>query len=65
MQNLVINMAVSDICETIAYYRDVLGFTPIMAVSEDKSSFSPVLEEGKRYLFAMMQSGGVEIMLQE
>ena len=65
MQNLTINLAVLDIRETIAYYRDVLGFTPTMAVSEDKSSFGPVLEEGRRYLFAMMQSGGVEIMLQE
>jgi uncharacterized glyoxalase superfamily protein PhnB len=42
-----------------------LGFLPIMAVPEDKSSFSPELEEGKRYLFAMVQSGGVEIMLQQ
>lgn len=54
MQNLTINLAVLDIRETIAYYRDVLGFTPTMAVSEDKSSFGPVLEEGRRYLFAMM-----------
>jgi len=36
-----------------------------MAVAEDKSGFAPVLEDGKRYLFAMVQSGGVEIMLQE
>ena len=33
-----------------------------MVVPEDKSSFSPELEEEKRYLFAMVQSGGVEIM---
>ncbi|MFZ2890429.1 VOC family protein [Sulfuricurvum sp.] len=65
MQNLIVNLAVRDIGESIAYYRDILGFTPIMAVSEDKSSFSPELEEGKRYLFAMVQSGGVEIMLQQ
>lgn len=65
MQNLIVNLAVRDIRESIAYYRDILGFTPIMAVPEDRSSFSPVLEEGKRYLFAMVQAGGVEIMLQE
>jgi len=65
MQNLIVNLAVRDIAESIAYYRDVLNFTPIMAVPEDKSSFSPELEEGKRYLFAMVQSGGVEIMLQQ
>ncbi|MFA5215717.1 VOC family protein [Sulfuricurvum sp.] len=65
MQNLIVNLAVRDIGESIAYYRDILGFTPIMAVPEDKSSFSPELEEGKRYLFAMVQSGGVEIMLQQ
>lgn len=65
MQNLIVNLAVRDIGESIAYYRDILGFTPIMAVPEDKSSFSPELEDGKRYLFAMVQSGGVEIMLQQ
>lgn len=65
MQNLIVNLAVRDIRESIAYYRDILGFTPIMAAPEDRSSFSPVLEEGKRYLFAMVQAGGVEIMLQE
>lgn len=65
MQNLIVNLAVRDIGESIAYYRDVLNFTPIMVVPEDKSSFSPELEEGKRYLFAMVQSGGVEIMLQQ
>ncbi len=65
MQNLIVNLAVRDIAESIAYYRDVLNFTPIMAVPEDKSSFSPELEDGKRYLFAMIQSGGVEIMLQQ
>jgi uncharacterized glyoxalase superfamily protein PhnB len=65
MQNLIVNLAVRDIRESIAFYRDILGFSPIMAVPEDKSSFSPELEEGKRYLFAMVQSGGVEIMLQQ
>ncbi|HEX5330918.1 VOC family protein [Sulfuricurvum sp.] len=65
MQNLIVNLAVREIGESIAYYRDILGFTPIMAVPEDKSSFSPELEDGKRYLFAMVQSGGVEIMLQQ
>jgi uncharacterized glyoxalase superfamily protein PhnB len=65
MQNLIVNLAVRDIAECIAYYRDVLNFTPIMAIPEDKSSFSPELEEGKLYLFAMLQSGGVEIMLQQ
>jgi uncharacterized glyoxalase superfamily protein PhnB len=65
MQNLIVNLAVRDIRQSITFYRDILGFTPIMAVPEDKSSFSPELEEGKRYLFAMVQSGGVEIMLQQ
>lgn len=65
MQNLIVNLAVRDIRQSITFYRDILGFTTIMAVPEDKSSFSPELEEGKRYLFAMVQSGGVEIMLQQ
>lgn len=65
MQNLIINLAVRDIRKSIAFYRDILGFILIMAVPEDKSSFSPDLEEGKNYLFAMVQSGGVEIMLQQ
>jgi uncharacterized glyoxalase superfamily protein PhnB len=65
MDNMIVNLAVRDIRKSIAFYRDILGFTPIMAVPEDKSSFSPELEEGKRYLFAMVKSGGVEIMLQQ
>jgi len=64
-QNLIVNLAVRDIRESIAYYRDILGFTLLMAVPEDKSSFAPVLDDAKRYLFAMVQSGGVEIMLQQ
>ncbi len=65
MQNLIINLAVRDIRKSIAFYRDILGFIPIMAVPEDKSSIGPDLEEGKNYLFAMVKSGGVEIMLQQ
>lgn len=64
MNSLIVNLAVRDIRESITFYRDILGFVPIMAVPEDKSSFSPELEEGKHYLFAMVQSGGIEIMLQ-
>ena len=65
MQNLIVNLAVRDIRESLTYYKEILGFTPTMAVPEDKSSFSPVLADSKRYLFAIVQSGGVEIMLQE
>jgi uncharacterized glyoxalase superfamily protein PhnB len=65
MQNLIVNLAVRDIRESIAFYRDILGFNVVMAVPNDKSDFSPLLSEDKKYLFAMVQSGNVEIMLQE
>lgn len=65
MQNLIVNLAVFDIRESVAYYSDVLGFTLIMTVPEDKSNFAPIFGDDKLYLFAMMQSGGVEMMLQQ
>ena len=65
MKNLTPNLAVRDIKETVAFYRDILGFELVMAVPEDKSDFAPVLKEGKKYLFAQMKKDNIELMLQE
>lgn len=65
MQAITPNLGVKDIKKSVEFYCDVLGFEPVMFVPEDKSSFAPVFEEGKRYIFGMVKLGEAEIMLQE
>lgn len=65
MKDLTPNLAVRDIKETVAFYRDILGFELMMAVPEDKSDFAPVLQEDKKYLFVQMKKDNIELMLQE
>ena len=65
MIDLTPNLAVSDIKETIAFYRDILGFELVMAVPEDRSDFAPVLSEEKKYVYAQLKSGDAEVMIQE
>jgi uncharacterized glyoxalase superfamily protein PhnB len=65
MKDLTPNLAVKDIKESVAFYRDILGFELLMAVPEDKSDFAPVLAEDKKYLYVQMKNGNVELMMQE
>jgi uncharacterized glyoxalase superfamily protein PhnB len=53
METLSPNIFVHDMSETIAFYK-ILGFVPTMTVPED----------GGDYVWVMMNSGGVTIMLQ-
>jgi len=65
MKTLTPNLAVKNIKETISFYRDILGFELMMAVPEDQSGFGVEIDESKHYIWAMMQNGGVKLMLQE
>ena len=64
MQTITPNLAVKNIQESISFYKE-LGFELIMAVPEDKSSFGADIDESKKYIWAMMKNGGVELMFQE
>ncbi len=65
MQRLTPNMAVDNMSESIAFYCDILDFELLMAVSEEKSGFDTEIDPDKRYIWAMLKHGGVEVMLQE
>src|SRR5262245_16494443 len=52
LKKLTPNLIVSDVAKSLAWYRDVLGFSAVMTVP-DASPF----------VFAMLKSGNVEIML--
>jgi len=64
LKKLAPNFAVQDIEKTVAFYRDVLGFKPEMAVPEDKSGVEQELSAGKKYIYAMMSRGSVQVMFQ-
>jgi catechol 2,3-dioxygenase-like lactoylglutathione lyase family enzyme len=52
LKKLTPNVIVSDVSRSIAFYRDVLGFTVVATVPE-----------AAPYVFASVQSGAVEIFL--
>lgn len=64
MKKLTPNLAVKNIKDTVNYYHDNFGFTLQMAVSEDKSSMGAEFVADKEYIWAMIASGEVIIMLQ-
>jgi uncharacterized glyoxalase superfamily protein PhnB len=64
MKKIAPNFAVQDIEKTVTFYRDVLGFKLEMAVSEDKSDVEQELSEQKKYIYAMMTRGSVQVMFQ-
>ena len=64
LKNLAPNFAVQDIEKTVTFYCDVLGFKLEMAVPEGKSRVEQELSEGKKYIYAMMSRGNVQVMFQ-
>jgi uncharacterized glyoxalase superfamily protein PhnB len=53
LKKLTPNMMVEDVAQTIAFYRDVLGFTTLTTVPDEPP-----------FAFAILQRDGVEVMLQ-
>jgi uncharacterized glyoxalase superfamily protein PhnB len=52
LKKLTPNLIVSDVSRSIAFYRDVLGFTVQQTVPD-----------GEPFVFAIVKSGGVEVFL--
>jgi len=65
MKKLNPNLMVKDIKETVNFYVEVLGFEIVMAVSETQDGMDTVLADDKKYVWAQLKNGNVEIMLQE
>lgn len=63
MESMTINFAVEDICKTVNYYQKNFGFALQMAVDQEKG-FDTEINESKKYLWAMLQSCNVSMMLQ-
>lgn len=64
MNKLTPNLGVTDIAASVAFYRDILGFSLRMAVPETKDGIDETLDEAKQYVYAMMGYNGIELMLQ-
>ncbi len=64
MQSLIPNLGVENIAQTVAYYQNHFGFALQMAVN-DKHETTDTLKAEDRYLWAMIQNGGVTLMLQQ
>ena len=54
LEKLTPNMMVENVAETVAFYRDVLGFNLVMTVPENTP-----------FVWALMQRDEVEVMFQE
>lgn len=57
-------MMVRDIKETVDFYVKNLGFELVMAVPETLNGMDTELADNKKYVWAQIKNGGVEIMLQ-
>jgi uncharacterized glyoxalase superfamily protein PhnB len=64
LNKLTPNFAVKDVRKTVSYYQDILGFTVLMAVPEDKSGIDNELDGTKTYIYAMMGRDGVDFQFQ-
>ena len=58
------NLEVISVKETIGFYKDILGFSLIMAVPESQDGIDDALHEGKQYVYALVKKDDVEIMFQ-
>ena len=56
---------VADTRRAMAFYCDVCGFAPIMALRDDGKTVDQSAVEGANYIFVIMTRDGVEMMVQE
>lgn len=59
------NFEVQNIKKTVDFYVNVLGFSLAMAVPETQDGIERTIEDGKKYVFAMVLKDKVELMFQE
>ena len=65
MKKLTPNLMVKNISETVKFYVGTLGFELIMAVPETQDGMDKEIVDDKKYVWAQVKNGMVEIMLQE
>lgn len=65
LKKLTPNLMVKDVRESVEFYTDILGLTLNMIVPENSQSIENKLEEGKKYVYAMVSRDEVYIMLME
>ena len=58
------NFEVSDIKQTVEFYKENFDFRLIMAVPEKQDGIDEILAEDKEYVYAMMVKDSVELMFQ-
>ncbi|MGX5820104.1 hypothetical protein ACWKWU_18040 [Chitinophaga lutea] len=58
------NFEVTDIKQTVAYYKENFGFRLVMCVPETQDGIDQSLAGNKTYVYAMMQRDNVEIFFQ-
>ncbi len=56
---------VDDVNDTIRFYKDVLGFEFVMAVSKNSQEVLMEIPKDRQLIYAMMKNGNVELMFQE
>lgn len=58
------NFEVSNIKQTVAFYKENFDFKLVMAVTESQDGIEQTFDESKEYVYAMMQKDNVEFMFQ-
>ena len=58
------NLAVTDIRQTVQFYKKNLDFELVMAVPETQDGVDQQLLDGKEYVYAMMKKDNTELMFQ-
>lgn len=59
------NLMVADVWRSVAFYRDVCGFSVIMALRDDGQTVDASLVDGAVYAFVILTRDSVELMVQE
>jgi uncharacterized glyoxalase superfamily protein PhnB len=65
MKKLNPNLMVKSISDTVRFYMNILGFELVMAVPEKQDGMDTEIADDKKYVWAQVKNGNVEIMLQE
>lgn len=59
------NLMVADVRRAVVFYRDLCGFSVVMAMREDGKTVDQALVNGTGYVFAILVRDSVELMLQQ
>lgn len=59
------NLMVADVNKSMEFYCEVLGFSVRMAVDYKKAAYVDEIPPNREYIYAQLEQGGVEIMVQK